>query len=276
MNLKRISSLIAGPGGALLLLFFFLPWVSVSCLGNDIITVSGYDFANGADEDNVNFDFSSFGMEENLFGEMPPDAEFEISPEDFVFSETEMETEDSFLEANALFWLIPIFALMIVAFAGISYFETKIANLWTGMLVYMLPALVVFGLMLAKYIEISGDIDDAETQAAADGMAGAIQASYEIGWWLTGLTLLAIFGAGVMLFLSTEESPAIASAAPPQPPPVPLTAEQMKSRFAEAKQLIQAKDYDAARRILRTIQHPTADAWLAKLDEIDPFGDIPD
>lgn len=43
-----------------------------------------------------------------------------------------------------------------------------------------------------------------------------------------------------------------------------------KEKFAAAKQLIQEKQYDEARVILRTIDHPTARSWERKLDEIAP------
>lgn len=42
------------------------------------------------------------------------------------------------------------------------------------------------------------------------------------------------------------------------------------SKLQEAKLLIQAKQYDDARKLLESIDHPTAIKWLAKLDEIAP------
>jgi hypothetical protein len=47
-----------------------------------------------------------------------------------------------------------------------------------------------------------------------------------------------------------------------------------KERMAEASRLIKQKDYVGARRILKQINHPTAQQWLDKLDEVDPFGAI--
>lgn len=43
-----------------------------------------------------------------------------------------------------------------------------------------------------------------------------------------------------------------------------------KAKFDAAKQLIQKKQYDQARALLETVDHPTATKWLAKLDEIAP------
>ncbi len=39
-------------------------------------------------------------------------------------------------------------------------------------------------------------------------------------------------------------------------------------QFAAAKAYIQAKEYDKARRILKRIQHPKADEWLSKIDQM--------
>lgn len=43
-----------------------------------------------------------------------------------------------------------------------------------------------------------------------------------------------------------------------------------KAKFAAAKELIDEKKYDEARGILKTIDHPTAREWEAKLDKISP------
>ena len=43
-----------------------------------------------------------------------------------------------------------------------------------------------------------------------------------------------------------------------------------KAKFEAAKELIQEKKYDEARALLKTINHPTAREWEAKLDKIAP------
>lgn len=43
-----------------------------------------------------------------------------------------------------------------------------------------------------------------------------------------------------------------------------------KAKFDAAKQLIQEKQYDEARALLKTIDHPTARQWEAKLNTIAP------
>lgn len=44
----------------------------------------------------------------------------------------------------------------------------------------------------------------------------------------------------------------------------------LQDQMQSAKAYIKAKDYDSARRILKKIDHPTANAWLAKIDTLSP------
>jgi len=46
--------------------------------------------------------------------------------------------------------------------------------------------------------------------------------------------------------------------------------ESIREKMARAKWLIEVGEYDAARAILRTVNHDTAFEWLDKLDQIDP------
>ena len=42
------------------------------------------------------------------------------------------------------------------------------------------------------------------------------------------------------------------------------------TKFAAAKELVSEGQYDAARAVLKTINHPSATKWLARIDELDP------
>lgn len=44
----------------------------------------------------------------------------------------------------------------------------------------------------------------------------------------------------------------------------------IKEQMQEARRLIQAREYDKARKILVNIDHPTAKQWLARIDQISP------
>jgi hypothetical protein len=106
-------------------------------------------------------------------------------------------------------------------------------------------------------------MSDIEEQSIAEGGINLIQLSYQPGWWLTILGLLAVFGAGALAFL-TEGQPMAAAALP--------IDELEKRLMEEARAQIQAKNYEEARKILKTVKNPLAEQWLQKLDEIDPFG----
>lgn len=56
--------------------------------------------------------------------------------------------------------------------------------------------------------------------------------------------------------------------APRSPAPIQIAAEgsDIKAQFEAAKALIDAKQYNAARKLLRTINHPKAQEWIAKLE----------
>ena len=49
-----------------------------------------------------------------------------------------------------------------------------------------------------------------------------------------------------------------------------------KAQFIAARGLIYDKEYDAARELLLTIDHPLAEEWLAKLDRIAPADGVVD
>jgi len=59
-------------------------------------------------------------------------------------------------------------------------------------------------------------------------------------------------------------------AEPPQkqPPELPSMSGDTRAKFERAKEMIQAKQYEQARNLLKTIDHPTAKDWLSKLDRI--------
>jgi hypothetical protein len=44
-----------------------------------------------------------------------------------------------------------------------------------------------------------------------------------------------------------------------------------REQLDQAREYIRAKDYQSARKLLITINHPTATEWLKKLDQVDPF-----
>ncbi len=55
-----------------------------------------------------------------------------------------------------------------------------------------------------------------------------------------------------------------------------MTANNLKVQFDYIRLLIREKRYEEARTALHKIQHPTAQVWLTKLDEIDPPFSFPE
>ncbi len=271
MNFKQISSLIAGPAGFIVLIFFFLPWITVSCSGQELIEASGLDLAQGVDDNDVQVDLADFGMDESAFEDLEIEGGGELTFEDDVFNEPMISVGDTgtegagFLEdGDAKLYFLPLIGLIALALVAGVYFEPRLLNMYTAIGGYMLPAGIGLIVMLVKYIEISNDMDDLAAQAAADGSLNLITSQYQFGWWMTVLALLSLFAAGVVAFLFADESA----------PARVAIADTEQELMQKARELIQAKQYNEARNLLKMMKNPTAQAWLAKLNEIDPFGEV--
>ncbi len=262
MNFRQLTTFIVGPAGFVILIFFFLPWITVSCSGTEILDASGMKLASGVEENDFEVDASNFGLDESMFEgsglEGSGDIEF-----DSTLEVDDPGVEASFLDADAKLYLLPIIGMLALVIGAGSYFEPRLLNSVTVIGGLILPSLIGVIIMLIKYIQISGDMSDIEEQSIAEGGINLIQLSYQPGWWLTILGLLAVFGAGALAFL-TEGQPMAAAALP--------VDELEKRLMEEARAQIQAKNYEEARKILKTVKNPLAEQWLQKLDEIDPFG----
>lgn len=255
MNFKQLSTFIAGPAGFIILLFFFLPWITISCSGAEILDASGLALADGVDENDFKFNTDELGLDESMFeGEESIEFDSSFQPENPELSES------SFLDADAKLYLIPIIGLLGVIVAIVGFFEPRFLNTYTVIGGLLLPSLLGGIIMLLKYLEISGDMSDIEEALLAESGLNVIQLSYQAGWWLTLLGLVGLFAAGAVAFLAEG-----------QPARTPI--DNLEGRLmSEARAHIQAKNYAEARKILRTLHHPLAEEWLQKLDEIDPFG----
>ena len=292
MTFKQLSGFIAGPGGFLLLVFFFLPWISVSCSGNTFIEASGMDLATGVDEGDIKLDFNEamfedFGDFGYGYGEFDPGYGYgEFDPGYGEINVGADTSGESFLdEADPKLFLIPMIGLVALGWAMVGFVQENVLNTITGIGLYIIPALIGGGIMVLKFVQIESDMNDLEAEQAAQGGFEIVALNYEAGWWISGFSLLAIFIAGAIIFLGEGETSLapkkdkkrvtgkLAALQASQPPPKPesLSAEELKARFEEAKTHIQAKRYDEARAVLRTIKHPKAAEWLQKIDELDPF-----
>lgn len=260
MNFKRLSTFVAGPAGLIILLFFFLPWITISCSGTDILDASGMDLAGGVDENDFEINSSDFGLDESMLEDSGLDLEEDMEFESTIqMDEPEVE-QAGFLDGDAKLYLIPIIGFLGVIVAAGGFFEPRFLNTYTIIGGLLLPSLLGGLIMLLKYLEISGDMSDIEEETMAESGLNILQLSYQAGWWLTIVGLIGMFAAGAVAFL-TEGQPAL----------TPI--DNLETRLlSEARAHIQAKNYAEARKILRTLHNPLAEQWLQKLDEIDPFG----
>lgn len=293
MGLKKLLNLIAGPVGGLVILLFFLPWVSVSCSGGDfigggeqtLVKGSGYDLAQGFDNSNVKVVEDTLGLE---FDETEGNSDLSFNSGDAVgFTEN---GEDSEFQADPLMYLFPLIGLLAIIAAGIGWIETRLINPITSFGLYIVPTVLGLILLLYKYISLSDEIDTAnalintEQAAQSEGFALTLELlklNIEYGWWLSGVGLLVLLVIGIILFVYQESGgnltgqPAdwvssASSAGPSTESDFMFISESPEILLGEARGLIKERRFDEARAVLNRLNHPKASEWLAKLDEIDP------
>lgn len=190
----KISEIISGPAAIILLIAFFMPWVTISCSTTEI-TYTGYDLAAGTSSD-----------------------------ED-VPSSAQDEAED---ESDVILFGIPLAGL---AALGIAIRRTvgKVSQAqarWT----YLAAGIIGLILLGLKYAALQSDLSDAEEQVGE----GVVTLTYEIGWWLTALCLFAIIAAAFLItqgqqptfgpqgqMVVGDQPPPSSGEYPPPQPPVP-------------------------------------------------------
>jgi hypothetical protein len=157
------------PGALLVLLAFFLPWVSVGC--DELMTVeaSGYDLAGG----NL---FSEIG---SLLGQESA----AIDPGNF-----------------AVLWLVPVAAVLSLALLAITWRRPDTENRTS--LGHIVAGLLGLAALVFLWFQTRGGGDESELAA----MAGEF-VKLKYGVWLTVAGLLIIVGGGVLSWLAARRSP---------------------------------------------------------------------
>lgn len=213
--MKSVSSLIAGPVGVIIALFFFLPWVTISCAGGFEIEASGMDLARGSALDELEDQASSMteglisGFEDFDDGssgsiEFDPTNESSLSP-----------TEETALDADPLMWLILLAALLTAGIAVAHYMFPEL-KLITGF-VYVILGAIALGVQIFKYFDLQDLKSELEAAQAAEGGFIFITMSYSVWWWLTLLGLFAIVVAGLIAILIEDQlvtQPKVATRSP--------------------------------------------------------------
>jgi len=164
---RSLKELIAGPAGMIVLLAFFMPWISVSCQGAAYeVSFSGYELTQDQSQDDIE------------------------------------ESGDPWL------FVIPIAGVVALVAAWMRYsrqLEQAVASK-----IYILAGGVGLFVQFLKYMSLHSDLKQAEEQIGP----GLVVLSYEYGWWLTALCLVAMIVAG---FLAVEEQSGTAVGAPRGP-----------------------------------------------------------
>ena len=179
MTFKLDGLWVARVAKILALLFFFLPWVVVSCNGDPLVQASGFQLASGQ------IDLPSVAVAPDGMGKA--------------------------------WWAMAAIIVILVGLA--VGFVLKGANAARAMAVTSLVALVLVcggltqmvGSMrseVAHKLEEKADSDDLEAQLArALGQAMRIEVDVQSGYWLTVLSLLSGAGAGLWVGRPVRRKP---------------------------------------------------------------------
>lgn len=86
----------------------------------------------------------------------------------------------------------------------------------------------------------------------------------DYGFWVNVAGLIIVGAAGIstltVQYARNEQSPKSSE-------PLPETG-NLRAQFEAARTLIDSRQYDAARNLLKTIDHPKASEWLARLEKM--------
>jgi hypothetical protein len=194
---SRISSYLSGPAAVVILLAFFLPWVTLSCnagLGMEqkIVTGNGMDLATG------------IKAKDTLLG----DEEFDFESTDYVAedgmsvsSDISIDTpgpDENVIDPAPYLWLIPLLALGVGA-VTLAYTMQIFSKDVAGNL-YGLMGVAGFALHLIKFAQLRADLS---TNNADDMFI----LHYEIGWWLSLFGFGLVLAASVLAWYERAESP---------------------------------------------------------------------
>jgi hypothetical protein len=174
--MKFVSSVISLPAGFIVLLAFFLPWITVSCSGASE-TVTGYDMATG------------------------------VSNQDTAAGYASQESDD----AHEYLWLIPAAGAGVLVAAYLRH--TAAITRAAATRAYAVLGVAGLAVQIYEYFKLQSDLSDIEQQIGT----GLIALSYEAGWWLSLLALIAVLVAAFVAN-SEQDYPAQPAAPTPHPP----------------------------------------------------------
>jgi hypothetical protein len=181
--------------GCLVLVCFFLPWISFSCGTSTIVSLSGFHLALGK----VPVDATAIRQYEQRGGNVTTDAR--------------IPQELRRREPRYLYFLVPLCALNVIAFS--------LRMMGGGMTRFMLVGTMAFGAIGTLFLLGAGIAEFG--MELAPGTAVVIQSSIEPGYFLSLVFMLASALLPVALWRTVEEARAAmaAAAAPIQKAPPP-------------------------------------------------------
>lgn len=162
----KLSQLISRPAGILVIILFFLPWITISC-GAQPIAMSGYDLAAGQ--------VSDASLQSSL--------------------ESQAQSTGQAIGEPMLF-LIPL-AGIITIFAAFRLPQTQ------AKIVYFAAGAVGLLAQILKYFNIQSNLNDFEKQ----GISSSSVLQFQLAWWLTAITLIAIIAAGYQAHREQGDGP---------------------------------------------------------------------
>jgi hypothetical protein len=179
---------------AVIALCFLLPFVSVECSGQRILTMKGLDLVTGA-EPEISEDFEE---QFDLGDTGDTGDETAVDPGD-IETETGVESEN---DPN-------LWAIIALAAAIAGLILSLVLRLRSRLLGATITALIVFASLVILRFDISADTDEA---------AGIVGVEYRFGYWIALLLALVLSIAHVME-LRRPSRAATTAGVPPAPPP---------------------------------------------------------
>lgn len=206
--IKIISDILPVPSYSVIIICFFLPFLTVKCGEMELLSVSGFEMAKGVDfeEKMKNSDLSkSLGKDFGDFGKK--NADETTDNDDFLVEKDDVneEKEAKSKKSEPSFLLIIPFVLAIIGFI-ISFIKIKskaiIHIVISGILFF---SLLVFGVLLKNNKELSM-LDSFDNGASGFGLKeGMIKVSLGGAYYISCvLSLLLVFYFGVITYLNRQ------------------------------------------------------------------------
>lgn len=218
--MKIASSIVAGPVGLLILLFFFLPWVTISCSTEGFTGLIPEADSSGAPSSDTKVEASGLklatgdaydetldlltGGTASMLGDFETEGNGELSINTGDVS-SDAPNELKALDADPTLWIIPLAGLIALSIAALRFFAPFSSVIAGG--TYLLLGIVALGVQIIKYFDLR-DLKE-QIEKPVDGSVSLIEFTFNEAWWLTlvGLFLIIVAGLIAILFETVPAAP---------------------------------------------------------------------